>query len=267
MASERADHETTAGTPEARSAATGGDSVARPGAEANRRDSGTDAEGLTNGTPSSRAGEQDPAPDARGSAADPSAVDSSVAAPTAVDPKTAAPTAVDPKTAAAVAAAEAAAPPNGESVRIDSWIWSVRLVKTRSIGATACRGGHVRVNGERVKPAYNVRVGDEVRLRQEGRERVVVVKRLIRKRVGAPVAVQCYIDNSPPPPPREAVAPAGIRDRGAGRPTKRDRREMERLRGLAAASGGGFGTPGRPASRGAAGGPSRSKGRSGSGGH
>ncbi|MFE7899621.1 RNA-binding S4 domain-containing protein [Streptomyces sp. NPDC057424] len=140
---------------------------------------------------------------------------------------------LDPKVAAAIAAAEAAGPQSGTAVRVDSWIWSVRLVKTRSMGATACRGGHVRVNGERVKPAHNVRVGDEVRLRHEGRERVVVVTRLIRKRVGAPVATQCYIDNSPPPPPREAVAPAGIRDRGAGRPTKRDRREMERLRGVA----------------------------------
>ncbi|MFE8951683.1 MULTISPECIES: RNA-binding S4 domain-containing protein [Streptomyces] len=132
----------------------------------------------------------------------------------------------------AEATPEAAGPQNGETVRIDSWIWSVRLVKTRSMGATACRGGHVRVNGERVKPSHSVRVGDEVRVRVETRERVVVVKRLIRKRVGAPVAVQCYVDNSPPPPPREAVAPAGIRDRGAGRPTKRDRRELERLRGL-----------------------------------
>lgn len=138
----------------------------------------------------------------------------------------------DPKIAAAVAAAEAAGPQNGESVRLDSWIWSVRLVKTRSAGATACRGGHVRVNGERVKPAHSLRVGDEVRVRQEAWERVVIVKRLIRKRVGAPVAVQCYVDNSPPPPPRTAVAPAGIRDRGTGRPTKRDRRELERLRGL-----------------------------------
>jgi ribosome-associated heat shock protein Hsp15 len=140
---------------------------------------------------------------------------------------------VDPKIAAAVAAAEAAGPAQGETVRIDSWIWAVRLIKTRSLGATACRGGHVRVNGERVKPAYSVRIGDEVRLRHEGRERIVIVKRLIRKRVGAPVAAQCYIDNSPPPPPREAVAPAGFRDRGTGRPTKRDRRELERLRGLA----------------------------------
>ncbi|MDT0610777.1 RNA-binding S4 domain-containing protein [Streptomyces lancefieldiae] len=153
-----------------------------------------------------------------------------VAAPQ--DGTAAEPQAPDPKTAAAITAAEAAGPQNGESVRVDSWIWAVRLIKTRSLGATACRGGHVRVNGERVKPAHSLRVGDEVRLRHEGRERVVVVKRLIRKRVGAPIAAQCYIDNSPPPPPREAVAPAGIRDRGAGRPTKRDRRELQRLRGL-----------------------------------
>ncbi|MFC9672326.1 RNA-binding S4 domain-containing protein [Streptomyces sp. NPDC056637] len=131
----------------------------------------------------------------------------------------------------AAAAARAAGPGAGESVRIDSWIWSVRLAKTRSAGATACRGGHVRVNGERVKAAYNVRVGDEVRVRQAGgHERVVIVKRLIRKRVGAPVAVECYVDNSPPPPPRAAVAPVAVRDRGAGRPTKRDRRDMDRLR-------------------------------------
>lgn len=135
----------------------------------------------------------------------------------------------------AVAVAKAAAPASGETVRVDSWIWSVRLVKTRSMGATACRGGHVRVNGERVKPAYAVRVGDEVRLRHADRERIVIVKRLIRKRVGPPVAAECYVDNSPPPPPREAVAPAGIRDRGTGRPTKRDRRELERLRGLGSA--------------------------------
>jgi ribosome-associated heat shock protein Hsp15 len=60
-----------------------------------------------------------------------------------------------------------------------------------------------------------------------------VVAKVITKRVGAPVAVECYVDNSPPPPPREHVAPVALRDRGAGRPTKRDRREIERLRGRA----------------------------------
>lgn len=117
------------------------------------------------------------------------------------------------------------------TVRVDSWIWSVRLTKTRSLAASACRAGHVRVNGERVKPAHVVRVGDEVRLRHAGRERIVVVSRLVHRRVGAAVAVECFVDNSPPPPPREDVAAAGYRDRGAGRPTKRDRRVTQRLRG------------------------------------
>ncbi|WP_181010457.1 RNA-binding S4 domain-containing protein [Streptomyces sp. SM14] len=115
------------------------------------------------------------------------------------------------------------------TVRTDAWIWAVRLTKTRSMAAAACRGGHVRVNGQRIKPAHPLKVGDEVRLFHAGRQRVAVVTRIIRKRVGAPAA-ECFVDNSPPPPPREAVAPAGIRDRGTGRPTKRDRREMERLR-------------------------------------
>ncbi|MFH8751763.1 RNA-binding S4 domain-containing protein [Streptomyces rimosus] len=117
------------------------------------------------------------------------------------------------------------------TVRVDSWIWSVRLTKTRSMAATACRGGHVRVNGERVKAAHGVRPGDEVRLRHAGRDRIVVVSRLVSKRVGAAVAAECFVDNSPPPPPREEIVAVPQRDRGTGRPTKRDRREMEQLRG------------------------------------
>jgi ribosome-associated heat shock protein Hsp15 len=120
---------------------------------------------------------------------------------------------------------------DGAPVRVDSWIWSVRLTKTRSLAAAECRAGHVKVNGERVKPAQPVRAGDEVRLFHAGRERVVVVSKLVRKRVGAPVAVECYVDNSPPPPPREEVLSVGVRDRGAGRPTKRQRRDLEKLRG------------------------------------
>jgi ribosome-associated heat shock protein Hsp15 len=115
--------------------------------------------------------------------------------------------------------------------RVDSWIWSVRLVKTRSAASNACRAGHVRVNGTRVKPAHTVRAGDEVRLRQEGRERIVVVVRVITKRAGAPIAAECYIDNSPPPPPREKAVAVAVRDRGTGRPTKRERRSIEKLLG------------------------------------
>ncbi|MFD3553312.1 RNA-binding S4 domain-containing protein [Streptomyces goshikiensis] len=116
------------------------------------------------------------------------------------------------------------------SARVDAWIWSVRLTKTRAIAATACRAGHVKVNGERAKPAQSVRAGDEVRLYHAGRERIVVVKRPVSKRVGPPVAAECLIDNSPPPPTPVEAAVVGTRDRGAGRPTKRERREIDSLR-------------------------------------
>ncbi|WP_070380480.1 RNA-binding S4 domain-containing protein [Rhodococcus sp. WMMA185] len=116
------------------------------------------------------------------------------------------------------------------SVRVDSWVWAVRLFKTRSAAAAACRSGHVRVNGTTAKPAQPVKIGDDVRIRTGGTERIVAVARLIAKRVGAAVAVECFIDNTPPPPPRELLAAIPRRDRGAGRPTKRERREMDRLR-------------------------------------
>lgn len=117
------------------------------------------------------------------------------------------------------------------SARVDSWIWAVRLFKTRSLATAACRAGHVRVNGDRVKSAQPVRPGDEVRVRVAGFDRIVVVTRVVSKRVGASVAAECYVDNTPPPPPREEVALLPLRDRGAGRPTKRERRDMEKLRG------------------------------------
>jgi len=117
------------------------------------------------------------------------------------------------------------------SARVDTWLWSVRLTKTRSQASEACRGGHVKVNGTRVKPARSVKPGDEVHFRHEGRDRIVVVTRIITKRVGAPVAAECYIDKSPPPPPKDVLLGVPVRDRGAGRPTKRERRSIEKLFG------------------------------------
>jgi ribosome-associated heat shock protein Hsp15 len=115
--------------------------------------------------------------------------------------------------------------------RVDAWTWSVRLFKTRSAAASACRGGHVKINGTAAKPAQHVVPGDEVRIRAGGVEKIIEVTQLVNKRVGAPAAVACYIDRSPPPPPREVLAALPVRDRGAGRPTKRDRREIDKLRG------------------------------------
>lgn len=89
----------------------------------------------------------------------------------------------------------------------------------------------MRVNGATVKPAHQIKPGDEVRVRNAGAERIVVVVRPVVKRVGASIVTQCYIDKSPPPPAPEIVAAMPKRDRGAGRPTKRERRETDRLLG------------------------------------
>jgi len=117
------------------------------------------------------------------------------------------------------------------STRVDRWIWAVRLTRTRSLAATACRAGHVRVNGEHAKASTSVKVGDEIRVRGDGPERIVVVARIIVKRVGATVAAEAMVDHTPPPPPREQVPGVLQRDRGAGRPTKRERRLIDELRG------------------------------------
>jgi ribosome-associated heat shock protein Hsp15 len=116
-------------------------------------------------------------------------------------------------------------------VRIDSWVWAVRLYRTRSLAAAACRAGHVRVDGEKVKPAHAVSIGDEVRARSGDEERIVIVSRLVVKRVGAVIAAECFIDKTPAPIAVESAPAVVTRERGAGRPTKRQRRDIERLRG------------------------------------
>lgn len=113
--------------------------------------------------------------------------------------------------------------------RLDAWIWAVRLVKTRSAATAMCRAGQVRVNGERVKAAQTVKIGDEIRLRAGDAARIVVVRQLVAKRVGAPQAAVAYDDLTPAPLPKEERVVVAARDRGAGRPTKRDRRKIDEL--------------------------------------
>lgn len=113
---------------------------------------------------------------------------------------------------------------------MDRWLWSVRVFKTRTVATEACKGGHVAVNRAVTKPSTTVRVGDVVTIRVGGRDRVLEVAEVIDKRVGAPRAAECYLDHSPPPPPPGMEAPFLVRDRSTGRPTKRDRRLIERLR-------------------------------------
>ena len=116
-------------------------------------------------------------------------------------------------------------------MRVDAWIWAVRLFSTRSAASAACKAGHVKVNGASAKPATPVRPGDLVRALAPGGERIVVVRGLLDKRVSAAVATENYEDRTPPPPPKEERPAVPVRERGSGRPTKRDRRITERLRG------------------------------------
>jgi ribosome-associated heat shock protein Hsp15 len=118
-----------------------------------------------------------------------------------------------------------------DAVRVDVWVWAVRLAKTRSQATIACRAGHVRVNGARAKPAQLVRPGDRVEVRSGGWPRMVEVRQLLLKRVGAEPAAAAYVDHTPPRPPREISAPVAVRERGSGRPTKKQRRQLDRLRG------------------------------------
>jgi ribosome-associated heat shock protein Hsp15 len=119
-----------------------------------------------------------------------------------------------------------------DETRIDRWLCAVRLVKTRPLATRLCEGGHVVVNGSPAKPSTKVRAGDRVEALIADRERIVEVVRPIESRVGAPAAATCYVDHSPPVVP-ETVPGAGpgiVRIRGEGRPGKRLRRELDRLR-------------------------------------
>ena len=122
-------------------------------------------------------------------------------------------------------------PADGEA-RVDQWLWAIRLVRSRTDATSLCKAGHVEVNDRPAKAATPVRGGDRVSARIHGRDRVVEVVDPITKRVGAPIAVTCYVDHSPPPPEDDPFAPpTAVRERGAGRPTKRERREIDRFRG------------------------------------
>lgn len=117
------------------------------------------------------------------------------------------------------------------AVRIDKWLWAARIFKTRSLAGRACEAGHVTMSGDPVKPARPVRVGDSIQVVHPGGLKILEVRALSEVRGPAPVARGLYEDLSPPPPPREFVEPFARRERGAGRPTKRDRRVLGRLRG------------------------------------
>lgn len=120
------------------------------------------------------------------------------------------------------------------AVRVDKWLWSVRVYKTRSAATEGAKSGKILVNGEVAKPSTKLKVDDTVEAFLKERTIVYVVVELLEKRVGAGVAASAFVDNSPPPVAsnHESAVPHGRRERGQGRPTKRDRRDIQKLRGL-----------------------------------
>jgi len=120
-----------------------------------------------------------------------------------------------------------------ESVRIDRWLWSVRIVKTRSIATDLCKRQKVKVDDQNVKASRDVRVGQLVSVKKDGIVFQYRVLKCIEKRVGAKIAIECKSDETP----EEEILKMKMikggwtprRDKGAGRPTKKDRRAIDKL--------------------------------------
>jgi ribosome-associated heat shock protein Hsp15 len=117
-----------------------------------------------------------------------------------------------------------------DSLRVDKWLWAARVFRTRSLAAVACAGGKVDVNEQAVKPARSIHPGDLLHVTIGPMRRVLRVVALSDRRGPATQARTLYEDLTPPPPPRIRQMPVGRRPMGAGRPTKRERRAIDRLR-------------------------------------
>lgn len=120
--------------------------------------------------------------------------------------------------------------------RIDKWLWAVRLYKTRSLASEACMSGKVKINGNTAKPASMVQLLHEIQInRGAGEYSIFLVLKILEKRVGAPLAITCYEDKSPPKSidgMPSAFFTFEKRDKGVGRPTKRERRDIDKFKGL-----------------------------------
>ena len=116
--------------------------------------------------------------------------------------------------------------------RIDKWLWHARVVRTRSAAAALVGGGLVRLNSERVgQPSRPVRPGDVVTVALDRNVRILKVTGYVERRGSADIARGLFEDLTPPPAPRPAAPASGQLEDGSGRPTKRERRDIDRLRG------------------------------------
>ncbi|WP_276363366.1 RNA-binding S4 domain-containing protein [Daejeonella sp. H1SJ63] len=120
-----------------------------------------------------------------------------------------------------------------EKLRIDKYLWAIRAFKTRSIATEACKAGRVKLNGQNLKPSHVVKVGEVYTVQKGSDKKVVEVVALLERRVDAKTAVNFYKDLTPveETPAYKSMfhSPTLSRDRGTGRPTKRDRREIDEL--------------------------------------
>jgi len=125
----------------------------------------------------------------------------------------------------------------GEEVRVDKWLWAVRVFKTRSLAIEACQAGHVKLGEQSVKPARSVRVGDVFTVQLGELTRTLKVLGLLERRVGAALAKLYAEDLTTAAEYSKArekrLEPLFRRSKGAGRPTKRDRRLLDLMRGAA----------------------------------
>ena len=123
-----------------------------------------------------------------------------------------------------------------KKVRVDKWLWSVRIFKSRTIASDACKGGRVKIDGTTLKPSYMIQEGNTLQVKKEGFNMTFKVIKLIDKRVGAPIAQTCYENLTPEEEMNKfkdwfvGKSPAEQREKGAGRPTKRDRRAMDKFK-------------------------------------
>jgi len=119
-------------------------------------------------------------------------------------------------------------------IRIDKYLWAVRQFKTRTMAGDACRGGKVKLNGAPIKASREIKVGDTIEIATPGLTKIIKVLELLNNRVGAPKVPEFIQDITP----QDAIDQAKLvrqtnfekRDRGIGRPTKRDRRDIEALK-------------------------------------
>ena len=123
-----------------------------------------------------------------------------------------------------------------EKTRIDKWLWSVRIFKTRTIATDACKSGRVKVQSKLAKPSSLVLVGEIVEVKKEGFHLKFRVEQIIEKRVGAPIAEKCYTNITPAEELNKYTewfvgkSQPEIREKGAGRPTKKERREIDEFK-------------------------------------